>query len=152
MNSLLRLRSCGLALGLFGALVLRPAVAHATDDVAAPVAPPDAPIPFPLWDDIKSDTYDQRAHFAEGAKHMLARLDEEIGKLNAKRAGMTTDTKDWDFDMKEVNNCRTLLQSRITDLGQANTPETWADAKDKVGEAWRRALLALDKMKSARTS
>jgi hypothetical protein len=152
MNSLCRFRSCGLALGLVSLVFLRPLVASAADDVAAPVAPPDSPIPFPLWDDIKGDTYEQRDHFADGVRHLLARLDVEIGKLNAKRAGMLTDTKDWDFDMKEVNSSRSGLQSRITELAQANTPETWADAKGKIGEAWRRALLALDAMKTARTS
>jgi hypothetical protein len=152
MNSLFRLRTCGLALGLVSALLVRPVVGFAADDVAAPVAPPDSPIPFPLWDDIKNDTYEQRDHFADGARHLLARLDVEIGKLNAKRAGMLTDTKDWDFDMKEVNASREGLQSRLTELGQANTPETWGDVKGKIGEAWRRALLALDKMKTSRTS
>jgi hypothetical protein len=123
---------------------------RAVADVAPPLAP--AGTPDPKWSAIKADTYDQRAHFAYGARKLLARLDGEIARLNAKRAGMTTDTKDWDFVMKEVNNSRSLLQGRISDLEKATTPETWADAKDKVGDAWHLARLAVDKMNSTVTS
>jgi hypothetical protein len=131
------------------ALILCLAV-RAVADIAPPPAP--AGTPDPKWSAIKADTYDQRVHFAEGAKSLLARLDGEIARLNAKRAGMTTDTKDWDFVMKEVNNSRSLLQGRISDLGKATTPETWADAKDKVGDAWHLSRLAIDKMNSTVTS
>jgi hypothetical protein len=37
-------------------------------------------------------------------------------------------------------------------LGKATTPETWNDAKEKIGEAWHRSQLAVDKMNSTRTS
>ena len=105
-----------------------------------------------LWSDIKGDTYDQRDHFAAGAHRLTARLDEQIQELRAKRAAMTTDTKEWDFAMKEVEDCSMLLASRVGDLANATTPEVWADAKDKVGEAWKRSQLAVDKMNSTRTS
>ncbi len=65
---------------------------------------------------------------------------------------MTTDTKEWDFAMKEVEECRMLLKGRIEDLAKAMTPEVWTDAKDKIGEAWKRSQLAVDKMNSTRTS
>jgi hypothetical protein len=104
------------------------------------------------WTDIKNDTYEQRAHFADGTGRMTAKLDREIRELRAKRAGMTTDTKDWDFLMKDVDDSRALLVGRIEDLSKATTPDTWADAKDKVGDAWHRAQQAVDKMNSARTS
>jgi hypothetical protein len=65
---------------------------------------------------------------------------------------MTTDTKDWDFLMKSVDDSRALLVGRIDDLAKATTPETWADAKEKVGDAWHRAQEAVDKMNSARTT
>lgn len=105
-----------------------------------------------LWTDIKGDTYSLRAHFANGTQRMAARLDEQVGELKAKRSGMTTDTKDWDFAMKEVEDSRALLADRINSLGKATTPETWEDAKEKVGEAWHRSQLAVDKMNSTRTS
>jgi len=110
------------------------------------------PGPDRLWTDIKSDTYAERGHFARGAARLSARLDEQIAELKAKRAAMTTDTKDWDFAMKEVEESRTALADRIDGLGAANTPETWVDARDKVGEAWHRSQQAVDKMNATRTS
>ena len=104
------------------------------------------------WTEIKNDTYEQRAHFADGTGRMMAKLDREIRELHDKRAGMTTDTKDWDFLMKDVDDSRALLVGRIEDISKTTTPETWADAKDKVGDAWHRAQQAVDKMNSARTS
>ena len=104
------------------------------------------------WTDIKGDTYEQRSHFKDGTGRMMAKLDREISELRAKRANMTTDTKDWDFLMKSVDDSRALLVGRIDDLAKATTPETWADAKDKVGDAWHRAQEAVDKMNSARTT
>jgi hypothetical protein len=104
------------------------------------------------WSDIKDDTYEQRPHFARGADKMLAKLDDQIQQLRAKRAAMTTDTKDWDFAMKEVDDSRVLVAGTINDVNAATTPETWTDAKDKLGAAWKRSQLAVDKMNSTRTT
>jgi hypothetical protein len=104
------------------------------------------------WSDIKNDTYEQRAHFADGTRRLTSKLDLQIRELRAKRATLTTDTKDWDFLMKDVDNSRALLGGRIDDLSKATTPETWADAKDKIGDAWHRSQVAVDKMNTARTS
>lgn len=144
MNTLIRLRAPLLALG-FAALAFAAARAVAGVDAVDPTTDR-------LWAAIKGDTYEQRAHFADGVNKMSARLDEQIHELRAKRAAMTTDTKDWDFAMKEVDESRVLLTGRMSDLAAATTPETWADAKDKVGEAWRRSQFAVDKMNSTRTS
>ncbi len=104
------------------------------------------------WSDIKNDTYDQRGHFAWGAGQLSARLTDQIRQLNAKRAAMTTDTKDWDFAMKDVLECHDLLLSRLAELNKTTTPEAWADAKDKVGDAWQRSQLAVDNMHTTVTS
>ena len=104
------------------------------------------------WADIENDTYDQRAHFAAGAERLSAILDGEVRLLKAKRSNMTTDTKDWDFAMKGVIDGQSLLISRRTELSKATTPETWADAKDKVGEAWKQAQGCVDKMNATVTS
>lgn len=109
-------------------------------------------VPTARWSDIKNDTYDQRAHFAAGLAHLSDRLNSEIRMLNAKRAGMTTDTKEWDFAMKAVEDSRALLTGRMNELGQATTPETWAEAKDNVGDAWHRARLAVDNMHTTVTT
>jgi hypothetical protein len=104
------------------------------------------------WTEIKNDGYEQRAHFAAGAERLSARLDREIGLLKAKRAAMTKDTKDWDFAMKEVDDSRSYLTSSMSELAKATTPETWGAAKDKVGDAWKRAQAAVDKMNATVTS
>jgi hypothetical protein len=83
---------------------------------------------------------------------MLAKLDQQIAELKAKRAAMTSDTSEWDFNMKEVDDSRVLLKGKINDVVKATTPEAWSDAKDKLGEAWRRSQLAVDKMNSTRTT
>jgi hypothetical protein len=106
----------------------------------------------PAWTDIKNDTYDLRAHFSAGANRLSSRLNEQIRVLRAKRALMTTDLKDWDLAMKEVDDSRSLLTSRITELNKTTTPEAWVDAKDKVGEAWQRSQLAVDKMNTTVTN
>jgi hypothetical protein len=106
----------------------------------------------PAWVDIKNDTYAQRDHFAAGVGRLSARLDREISLLKAKRADMTTDTKDWDFAMKEVDDSRSFFTSTTTELAKATTPDTWNAAKDKIGEAWRRSQIAVDKMNGTDTS
>ena len=138
------LRMAALALGL-GALPLVATRAFAAIDAADPTTDH-------LWSPIKDDAYEQRAHFADGARKLLLRLDSQIGELRAKRAAMTTDTKDWDFAMKEVDDSRVMLAGSMNDLAQATTPDVWTDCRDKVGVAWRRSQAAVDKMNSTRTS
>ena len=104
------------------------------------------------WAELKDDTYDQRAHFSAGVNRLSGRLDDQIRVLRAKRAGMTTDLKDWDFAMKDVDDARSMLTSRMTELSQANTPETWLAARDNIGDAWKRAEAAVDKMNTTVTS
>ena len=144
MNSVLRAGSLAVALGLAALAPLATRAVAQVDGVEASANHP--------WTDIKNDTYEQRAHFADGTGRMMAKLDREISELRAKRAKMTTDTSDWDFLMKDVDDSRALLVGRIGDLSKATTPETWADAKDKLGEAWHRTRLALDNMHTTVTS
>ncbi len=104
------------------------------------------------WSSLKDDTYDQRDQFLSGVNRLSARLDDQIRDLRAKRAGMSKDTSDWDFAMKDVEESRSLLTSRITELKAANTPETWLSARDNIGDAWKRAEGAVDKMHTTVTS
>src|ERR1700733_5856008 len=104
MNPHLRTRMLILALGL-AALAPLPSRAVPVDGVEV--------TPLHPWSDIKADTYDQRTHFADGTGRMMAKLDREIHELRAKRANLTTDTKDWDFLMKDVDDSRALLSGRI---------------------------------------
>ena len=50
-----------------------------------------------------------------------------------------------------MGNARTYLKSMEEELHEAS-PETWAQQKDKVGEAWMRAQEAYGKVKSSTTS
>jgi hypothetical protein len=104
------------------------------------------------WVAIKDFTYDQRADFISGAGRLQAMLSSQIAELNAKRASMpsTVDTKDWDFAMKEMNVSQNYLKSMIDEAARA-TPETWAEEKDKVDQAWQRAQEAFDKVKTTTT-
>jgi hypothetical protein len=105
------------------------------------------------WAEIKDCTYDMHVPFFAGLKRLEARVDEEMGELNAKRAAMkaTTDTQDWDFAMKEMDNARSYLKSMGEELSEA-TRETWDQEKDKVGQAWVKTQEAYHKVKSATTS
>lgn len=104
------------------------------------------------WTDLKEITYDSRAQFFAGLQKLEARVDEQIGELNAKRAAMnsTVDTKNWDFAMKEMVNARAYLKSTGEDLRKAD-PETWNQLKDKVGQAWVRTQDAYGKVKASTT-
>jgi hypothetical protein len=104
------------------------------------------------WSTIKDFTYEKRGDFTAVFARLQARLDDDIRILNAKRAMMTNDTKNWDFAMKELNNARADVQSKVTELSKAITPETWLEARDRLGVAWDRAQLATRNVKASTTS
>ena len=118
-----------------------PSAAAASPDVASA-----------QWSDIKDCAYETRAQFFAGLTRLEARVDSQIRELAAKRATMDgkTNTQDWDFAMKEMVNARTYLKSMGEELHKAS-PETWAQQKDKVGEAWMRAQEAYGKVKASTT-
>jgi hypothetical protein len=104
------------------------------------------------WAALQNDTYDQRDHFLAGANRLSAKLDDQIRALKAKRAGMTKDVDDWDMAMKDVDESRSLLTGRITEVKQSTTPYDWTAARDNVGDAWTKAEAAVDKMHTTVTS
>jgi hypothetical protein len=105
------------------------------------------------WADIKDCSYDARASFFAGLKQLEARVDAQYTELTARRAAMTstTDTKNWDFAMKEMGDARSFLKSVGDELGNA-TVETWNQQRDAVGQAWVRTQAAYDKVKSSTTN
>ena len=149
MNTAICSHRLGIALGMFFATAA--AIVSRAPAQVITVAGSDGGSAAP-WVDIKNDNYDQRVHFAAGVERLSARLDMQISQLAARRAAMTKDTKDWDFAMKEVDDSRSFLTSRMSELARTTTPETWTAAKDKIGEAWKRSQLAVDKMNSTVTS
>lgn len=104
------------------------------------------------WADIKDHAFDARAKFMTGLKALEAKADTQIAELKAKRATMqgSPSAKDWDFAMKEMADARAYLKSMGEELGKA-TAETWAQQKDKVGQAWVRVQDAYAKVKSSTT-
>ena len=120
----------------------------------APTAPAASPAAAPAeWADIKDCTYGQRAQFFAGLKRLEARADAEMAELTAKRAIMdgTTDTKDWDFAMKEMTNTRFYFRAMGEGIHQA-TAESWDEQLAKVGEAWGRTQEAFANVKASTTS
>jgi hypothetical protein len=149
MNSRHAFLRLAMATGAF-VLFIAGAAPRAHSEVVAAV--PEDGTASPVWTDIESDTYDQRAHFTAGINRLSAKLDDQIRILKAKRAAMTTDTKDWDLAFQEVEASRTYLTGTMNDLAKADTPETWLDAKGKVAVAWKRSQAAVDKMNATVTS
>lgn len=106
-----------------------------------------------LWNNIKDCSFEERDRFFAGLRRMEDKVDGQIGELAAKRATMTgsTNTKDWDFAMKEMQDARSYLASVGREAGKAS-PETWDQQKEKVGQAWVRAQEAYNKVKGSTTS
>ena len=103
------------------------------------------------WDAIEGLTYEQRADFTAGIARLERQLDGQINELNAKRAAMTTGTKDWDFAMGEMTNARSYLQSMAAEVSGA-TPDTWSQEKEKVNQAWLKAQEAYEKVSTSTTN
>jgi hypothetical protein len=104
------------------------------------------------WQNIQNHSYEKRQEFTAVFSRMVAKLDDDIRVLNEKRATMKNDTRDWDFAMKELNNARADVQSKVTDLSRVITADAWIEARDRLGVAWDRAQTAVQTVKSSTTS
>lgn len=134
-------------------VVTTTAVTPSTPNLAFLVATSTSPeVASAVWSDIKDGTYDTRAQFFAGLKLLEAKVASQVSELTATRAAMksTTDTKDWDFAMKEMVNAQAYLKSSGEELSKA-TPDTWSQLKDKVGQAWVRTQDAYAKVKASTT-
>jgi hypothetical protein len=99
------------------------------------------------WDSIKDYTYEKRADFSASIDRMAGQFDDKIREFKAKVAGATdAASKDREGAIKEYDEARGDLKSKLSDLGNA-TADTWADAKGKVAQAWKRVQAAYDKVK-----
>lgn len=100
------------------------------------------------WDNIKDYTFEKRSDFVAALNRMADNIDGKIREMNAKLKGLPDDgAKDRDRAMKELNDARADLKSRLADLDNA-TADTWADAKEKVAQAWKRVQTAYDNVKA----
>lgn len=130
------------------------ATADAPPPVVAGAAPiTDASAADARWSEIKNISYDERRAFFAGVKRLQVRLDEQISELTARRAAMKGDayTKDWDFAMKELGNARSYLTGTGEIVAKA-TAESWAQDRERVGQAWLRAQAAYAKVKASTTN
>lgn len=104
------------------------------------------------WLDIKDHSYAMRASFFAELARLEARVGFQIRELTTKRAIMdgNTETKDWDFAMKEMRNARAYLRSMGRELREADET-TWAQKKEKVGYAWDKSQNAYSKVRASTT-
>lgn len=100
------------------------------------------------WDRIKDYTIDRQADFSAGVDRMAGQLDEKTREIKAKFAGAPdAASRDRARAIEEYDQARAELTSSLGDLGQA-TAQTWAGAKAKVGQAWRRVQAASHRLTS----
>ena len=101
------------------------------------------------WDSIRGYTFDKRAEFSARINRMSDDMDAKVHEMNDKLAGLPDGAaRDRDAAMKEFNAARADLKSKLSGLGDA-TADTWADAKEKVSQAWTRVQAAYDRLKPA---
>ena len=90
------------------------------------------------WDSIKDYTYEKRVEFTASFDRMTAKMDDQTRDMKAKAATLSdTATKDRDQAMLDFTKARADFKSSLADLGNA-TADTWADSKEKVGQAWQK--------------
>jgi len=97
------------------------------------------------WDSIKDYAYDRRVEFSASISRMAQRLDDQTDKLKARMTA--TSSSDRSSATKDYDDARADLKAKLTALDNA-TADTWADAKDKVAQAWKHVQSAYDKVTS----
>lgn len=146
--------------------VAAPAVTAAPVTPLAPVTPtrsapasrpsiPSAPaVIAPVqWADLQEIPYEMRTRFFAGVAGLETRVEVQVRELVAQRAAMTglTDTREWDFAMKEMESARSYLTSVGAAAGTAGR-DIWDQEKAKVGRAWVSTQDAYGKVKSSTTT
>ncbi len=104
------------------------------------------------WTDISDYGYDRREQFFTGLGRLENKVAGQIAELTAKRATLSgsAHTQDWDFAMREMESARSYLHAMGLELGQGS-PESWAQRKERVGQAWTRTQDAYAKVISSTT-
>jgi hypothetical protein len=97
------------------------------------------------WDSVRDYTYDKRVDFSASIERMDQRMDDKIAAEKAQAPD--TISADKKAAIKDYDDARADLKARLADLGNA-TSDTWADAKAKVAEAWRRVKADYDRATS----
>ncbi len=104
------------------------------------------------WVDLEQHAFAARDLLLAGIKQLGLQVDEQVAALKAQRAAMAagTDTRAWDFAMKEMDDARSYLRSMGEEMVKADAA-TWDQQKAKVGLAWVRTQDAFGKVKSSTT-
>jgi hypothetical protein len=104
------------------------------------------------WDGIKSFTYEQRVDFSAHMDRLTANLDGKADAFRAKVAGASDSAaQDRASAGREYDAARAELKSNLDELGRASS-DTWADAKAKVAQSWKRVRAAYDKLAAGTVS
>jgi hypothetical protein len=103
------------------------------------------------WNNIKDLPFEQRAAFIAGLNRLEGIVDTEISGLTAKRAAMTTDTKDWDFAMKGLVDDQTYLKAMNDEVSKVES-ENWIQEKERVEAAWQNSQDAYAKVLHSTTA
>jgi hypothetical protein len=156
-----------------------PAAAPVPAPAPAPVVPAAVPVPAPApavpapsapipviaaspaivvnpdaansWSNMKDLPFEQRSTFIAGLNRLEGIVDTEIGSLNARRASMTTDTKDWDFAMKGLVDDQTYLKSMNDEVSKVES-ENWIQERERVEAAWQNTQDAYAKVLQSTTA
>jgi hypothetical protein len=117
-----------------------------------PVVAPGEDIVSQNWTKIADCNFDDRARFFVGMQDLEAKADAQIRELDARRRAIptTVDTKDWDFQMKQMVDARAYLKDMGEELRKAG-PDTWDQQKERVGNAWERIQSAYALVKASTT-
>lgn len=89
------------------------------------------------WDAVKDFTYERRAEFQERVDRMAGDLDARVA------AAPQAATRNREKALEEFREARVQLKARLSDLSKASEG-TWAGAKARVDDAWRRMKVACD--------
>jgi hypothetical protein len=93
------------------------------------------------WNSIKDYTFEKRTDFVAAMGRMSDAMSAKVSAMPDAAA------KDKAAAIKDYNDASADLKAKLADLGNA-TSDTWADAKAKVDEAWKKVGAAYDKVTS----
>ena len=115
---------------------VQPAAAQPAPAVAAApviVVNPDA---ADAWSSIKDLPFEQRGAFVAGLNRLEGIVDTEISSLNAKRATMTVDVTEWDFEMKGLVDNQAYLRAMNDEVSKVES-DNWIQERERVEAAWQ---------------
>ncbi len=100
------------------------------------------------WDQIKDYSYDRRVEFSASLRRMAGRMDDKTDELKSKLAGLPDQAaRSRRSGLKEYAAARADLKANLSAM-KDSTADTWADAREKVDQSWKRLRAAYDRLTS----